>query len=50
MDLSKFFDTINHKLMINDLYKFFGKDNKILLTILKNFLYSYRITSKNLKL
>ncbi|WP_211231158.1 reverse transcriptase domain-containing protein [Cetobacterium somerae] len=35
--------------MINDLYKFFGKDNKILLTILKNFLYSYRITSKNLK-
>lgn len=49
MDLSKFFDTINHKLMINDLYKFFGKDNKILLTILKNFLYSYRITSKNLK-
>lgn len=49
MDLSKFFDTINHKLMINDLYNFFGKDNKILLNIFKNFLYSYRITPKNLK-
>lgn len=48
IDLSKFFDTIDHKILIDDLYSFFCKENKILLSILKNFIYSYRITPENL--
>ena len=48
-DISKFFDEIPHSQLVAELKNFFGKENKILLKLLKRFIYTYRIETQNYK-
>ncbi|MGL6115626.1 MAG: reverse transcriptase domain-containing protein [Cetobacterium sp.] len=49
LDLSKFFDKIDHKVLLKKLEEFYGKENELLLYILKKFIKSYRITDENIR-
>lgn len=45
LDLCKFFDKIDHKILLKKIKKFYGEKNEILLYILKKFIKSYKIES-----